>query len=120
MRILQIVALVSGTNAYGGPTTVAFNQCRALADAGHDVVLLGERGQGKTRLLRTLVGLLDEWTPVIAGSELGEHPYEPITALSQRRAAELGDDLPITWRHRSERYAEKLATPGHLRGRPHR
>jgi magnesium chelatase subunit I len=83
---------------------------RALL-AGHDVVLLGERGQGKTRLLRSIVGLLDEWTPVIAGSDLGEHPYEPITAASRRRAAELGDDLPIAWRHRSERYAEKLATP---------
>ncbi|TWH03210.1 magnesium chelatase subunit I [Nocardioides sp. J9] len=79
--------------------------------AGHDVVLLGERGQGKTRLLRTLVGLLDEWTPVIDGSELGEHPYEPITVASRRRAAELGDDLPVAWRHRDERYAEKLATP---------
>ncbi len=83
---------------------------RALI-AGHDVVLLGERGQGKTRLLRTLNLLLDEWTPVIAGSELGEHPYDPITPASIRRAAELGDDLPITWRHRSERYSEKLATP---------
>ncbi|WP_084424706.1 sigma 54-interacting transcriptional regulator [Kibdelosporangium aridum] len=83
---------------------------RALL-AGHDIVLLGERGQGKTRLLRTLVGLLDEWTPVIDGSELGEHPYKPITAESKRRAAELGDDLPVSWRHRSERYAEKLATP---------
>ena len=83
---------------------------RALL-AGHDVVLLGERGQGKTRLLRTLNLLLDEWTPVIADSELGEHPYEPITPASIRRAAELGDDLPIAWRHRSERYAEKLATP---------
>ncbi|MDN5767000.1 MAG: magnesium chelatase [Humibacillus sp.] len=79
--------------------------------AGHDVVLLGERGQGKTRLLRTLVGLLDEWTPVIAGSELGEHPYEPITAASRRRALELGDTLPVGWRHRDGRYAEKLATP---------
>ena len=79
--------------------------------AGHDVVLLGERGQGKTRLLRTLVGLLDEWTPVIAGSELGEHPYEPITAASRRRAEEFGDALPVEWRHRDERYAEKLATP---------
>ncbi len=79
--------------------------------AGHDVVLLGERGQGKTRLLRTLVGLLDEWTPVIAGSELGEHPYEPITAASRRRAEELGDTLPVRWRHRDDRYAEKLATP---------
>lgn len=83
---------------------------RALI-AGHDVVLLGERGQGKTRLLRTLVGLLDEWTPVIAGSELAEHPYEPITPVSRRRAAELGDELPVAWRHCSERYAEKLATP---------
>ncbi|HET8604541.1 MAG TPA: magnesium chelatase [Marmoricola sp.] len=83
---------------------------RALL-AGHDVVLLGERGQGKTRLLRTLPGLLDEWTPVIAGSELGEHPYDPITPASRRRAAELGDGLPVAWRHRDERYAEKLATP---------
>ncbi|MFC9786632.1 ATP-binding protein [Rhodococcus sp. NPDC127528] len=83
---------------------------RALI-AGHDVVLLGERGQGKTRLLRTLPLLLDEWTPVIAGSELGEHPYQPITPASIRRAAELGDALPVAWRHRSERYAEKLATP---------
>jgi len=79
--------------------------------AGHDVVLLGERGQGKTRLLRTLVGLLDEWTPVIDGSELGEHPFDPITVTSRRRAAELGDELPVAWRHRSERYGEKLATP---------
>ncbi|MFD7006809.1 MULTISPECIES: sigma 54-interacting transcriptional regulator [Rhodococcus] len=83
---------------------------RALI-AGHDVVLLGERGQGKTRLLRTLNLLLDEWTPVIAGSELGEHPYEPITPASIRRAQELGDTLPVAWRHRSERYSEKLATP---------
>ncbi len=83
---------------------------RALI-AGHDVVLLGERGQGKTRLLRTLAGLLDEWTPVIEGSELGEHPFEPVTPVSRRRAEELGDELPVAWRHRDERYAEKLATP---------
>ncbi|WP_067860263.1 ATP-binding protein [Nocardia shimofusensis] len=83
---------------------------RALL-AGHDVVLLGERGQGKTRLLRTLLGLLDEWTPVIAGAELGEHPLDPISTAGRRLAAELGDDLPVAWRHRSQRYAEKLATP---------
>jgi magnesium chelatase subunit I len=83
---------------------------RALI-AGHDVVLLGERGQGKTRLMRTIGGLLDEWTPVIAGSDLGEHPYEPITHESRRRAAELGDELPVAWRNRDERYVEKLATP---------
>ena len=83
---------------------------RALI-AGHDFVLPGERGQGKTRLLRSLANLLDEWTPVIDGSELGEHPYSPITPASIRRAAELGDDLPVAWRHRTERYTEKLATP---------
>lgn len=95
---------------HGLESTVIPQLERALI-AGHDIVLLGERGQGKTRLLRTMVGLLDEWTPVIAGSELGEHPYEPITTASIRRAAELGDDLPIAWRGRDERYAEKLATP---------
>ncbi len=95
---------------HGFDTTVIPQLERALI-AGHDVVLLGERGQGKTRLLRTLVGLLDEWTPVIAESELGEHPYEPISPEARRRARELGDALPVTWRHRDERYAEKLATP---------
>ncbi len=95
---------------HGFADTVVPQLERALL-AGHDIVLLGERGQGKSRLLRTLVGLLDEWSPVIEGAELGEHPYEPITAESRRRAKELGDDLPVTWRHRDERYAEKLATP---------
>ena len=95
---------------HGFEDTVIPQLERALI-AGHDLVLLGERGQGKTRLLRTLVGLLDEWTPVIGGSELGEHPFDPISPESRRRAAELGDDLPVAWRHRSERYAEKLATP---------
>jgi magnesium chelatase subunit I len=95
---------------HGFEATVIPQLERALI-AGHDIVLLGERGQGKTRLLRTLVGLLDEWTPVIAGSELGEHPYEPITTASRRLATALGDELPIEWRHRDERYAEKLATP---------
>src|SRR3712207_4018469 len=83
---------------------------RALL-AGHDLVLLGERGQGKTRLIRTIAGLLDEWTPVIAGAELHEHPYAPITPASRRRAAECGDTLPVAWVHREDRYAEKLATP---------
>jgi magnesium chelatase subunit I len=95
---------------HGFESTVIPQLERALI-AGHDVVLLGERGQGKTRLLRTLVGLLDEWTPVIDGSELGEHPYDPITHESRRRAIELGDRLPVAWRHRDERYVEKLATP---------
>ncbi|MBA2324104.1 MAG: sigma 54-interacting transcriptional regulator [Pseudonocardiales bacterium] len=95
---------------HGFESTVLPQLERALI-AGHDVVLLGARGQGKTRLLRSLAALLDEWSPVIEGSELGEHPQAPITPASRRRAAELGDDLPVTWRHRDERYTEKLATP---------
>ncbi|MBA8948441.1 sigma 54-interacting transcriptional regulator [Actinomadura namibiensis] len=83
---------------------------RALL-AGHDLVLLGERGQGKTRLIRTLAGLLDEWTPVVDGCEIGDHPYAPVCVRCRRLAAELGDDLPVGWRHRDGRYGEKLATP---------
>ncbi|MGH3285692.1 MAG: magnesium chelatase, partial [Streptosporangiaceae bacterium] len=98
------------------PGIVGFGQTvlphleRALI-AGHDIILLGERGQGKTRLIRTLVGLLDEWTPVIAGCEINDHPYRPACARCRRLAAELGDDLPVGWQHASERYGEKLATP---------
>ncbi|TSD99695.1 magnesium chelatase [Skermania sp. ID1734] len=114
IRANLLTALREGRDPWPGivgfEDTVLPQLERALI-AGHDVVLLGERGQGKTRLLRTLYLLLDEWTPVIAGSELGEHPYEPITPASLRRAEELGDALPVAWRHRSERYAEKLATP---------
>jgi magnesium chelatase subunit I len=95
---------------HGFEKTVIPQLERALL-AGHDVVLLGERGQGKTRLLRTIVGLLDEWTPVISGSELGEHPYDPITHASRAAVATYGNDLRVSWQHRSERYAEKLATP---------
>ncbi len=83
---------------------------RALL-AGHDMVLLGERGQGKSRVMRSLTALLDEWTPVIAGSELNEHPFHPIGPAARRAAAEDGDDLRIAWLHRSMRYGEKLATP---------
>jgi magnesium chelatase subunit I len=83
---------------------------RALL-AGHDIVLLGERGQGKTRLIRSLVHLLDEWTPAVAGCEINDHPYLPACNACRRRLRELGDELPVGWRHRSERYGEKLATP---------
>ncbi|SCE70549.1 magnesium chelatase [Micromonospora mirobrigensis] len=83
---------------------------RALL-AGHDMVLLGERGQGKTRLIRSLGALLDEWTPVIPGSVLNEHPMHPLTPASHAQVAGAGDDLPIGWLHRSMRYGEKLATP---------
>src|SRR6266513_3204601 len=83
---------------------------RALL-AGHDTILLGERGQGKTRLIRTLPGLLDEWTPSVAGCEINDHPFAPACARCRRLAAEQGENLAVAWRHRSERYGEKLATP---------
>lgn len=83
---------------------------RALI-AGHDVVLLGERGQGKTRLIRTIAGLLDEWSPTVAGCPINDHPFAPVCPTCTRRAETQGDRLPIRWRHRGERYGEKLATP---------
>jgi magnesium chelatase subunit I len=79
--------------------------------AGHDIVLLGERGQGKTRLIRTLVQLLDEWTPIVEGCEINDHPYAPTCTRCRVLAAELGDALAVSWKPRDERYAEKLATP---------
>ena len=109
-----LAMLRSGQDPF--PGIVGFGQTvlphleRALI-AGHDIILLGERGQGKTRLIRTLSGLLDEWTPAVAGCEINDHPYAPACARCRRLAAELGDDLPVTWRHASERYGEKLATP---------
>jgi len=83
---------------------------RALL-AGHDLVLLGERGQGKTRLMRTIVGLLDETTPVVTGCEINDHPYAPVCVRCQRLAGELGEELPVSWIGREQRYGEKLATP---------
>jgi magnesium chelatase subunit I len=83
---------------------------RALL-AGHDLVLLGERGQGKTRLIRTLIGLLDEWTPYVAGCEINDHPYAPSCVRCKRLVTAEGEATAITWKHRSERYGEKLATP---------
>jgi magnesium chelatase subunit I len=79
--------------------------------AGHDLVLLGERGQGKTRIMRTVAGLLEEWSPVVAGCEINDDPLQPVCVGCRALATDLGDDLPISWRHREDRYTEKLATP---------
>ena len=79
--------------------------------AGHDLILLGERGQAKTRLIRGIVELLDEETPAIAGCEVVDHPYRPICARCRHLVAERGEGTPIDWVSRDRRYAEKLATP---------
>ncbi len=78
---------------------------------GHDVILLGERGQAKSRIIRGLVSLLDEWTPILAGVEIPENPFAPISEQGRQLVDSLGDDAPIQWMHRDERYGEKLATP---------
>ena len=79
--------------------------------AGHDVIFLGERGQGKTRLIRSLTRLLDEWLPVVAGSEINDDPERPVSAAARALVADRGDDTPIEWVHRDRRLGEKLATP---------
>ncbi len=79
--------------------------------AGHDLILLGERGQAKTRLIRHLVELLDDEIPVIEGCEVNDHPYHPICARCRALVAELGSETPLSWIGRDARYAEKLATP---------
>lgn len=109
-----LARLRSGDERFAGivgfDDTVLPDLERALL-AGHDVVLLGERGQGKTRLIRTLVSLLDEWTPVVDGCEINDHPLTPVCTRCTALVAERGDATPVRWRHRDDRYGEKLATP---------
>src|SRR5580698_6041261 len=77
----------------------------------HDLLFLGLRGQAKTRMLRLLPDLLDEWIPTLADVEINDDPIAPMTATGKRIVAEQGDDAKIEWVHRSDRYHEKLATP---------
>lgn len=79
--------------------------------AGHDIIFLGERGQAKTRMIRTLTGLLDEWMPIIAGSEINDDPYHPVSRYALDLVTEHGDNTAIGWVHRDQRFGEKLATP---------
>jgi magnesium chelatase subunit I len=109
-----LARLASGQPSFPGilgyEETVVPEVERALL-AGHDLVLLGERGQGKTRMIRTITGLLDEWTPVITGCEINDHPYAPVCGRCKQVVAAQGEETPVSWKHRSERYGEKLATP---------
>ena len=79
--------------------------------SGHDMIFLGERGQAKTRMIRSLLGLLEEWIPVVAGSEIHDDPMAPVSAFGKQEVADKGDATPIDWLHRDDRYVEKLATP---------
>jgi magnesium chelatase subunit I len=79
--------------------------------AGHDLVFLGERGQAKTRMARLLIGLLDEWLPVVRGGDLNDDPFAPASPAARAIVEREGDATPIDWLSRDRRYAEKLATP---------
>jgi len=114
MRINLENKIASGqplTSAVLGYEDTVLPQIETAILAGHDMILLGERGQAKTRMIRSLVDLLDEWMPIIAGSDVRDNPYSPISAFGRDQIAALGDDTPIDWVHRSFRFAEKLASP---------
>jgi magnesium chelatase subunit I len=95
---------------WGYEETVIPDLERAIL-AQHDINLLGLRGQAKTRLARLMVNLLDEYIPVVEGSELNDDPFNPLSRFAKDKIQEMGDNTPIAWLHRDERYTEKLATP---------
>ncbi len=95
---------------YGYEDTVIPDVERAILSR-HNMILLGLRGQAKTRMARQMISLLDEWIPMVQGSELQDDPFAPISRGAVELLEEMGDATPISWLHRNERYAEKLATP---------
>jgi magnesium chelatase subunit I len=107
-RIASGQPLVTGVVGY--EETVLPQLENALL-AGHDIIFLGERGQAKTRMIRALTDLLDEWLPVVAGSEILDDPYHPVSRYARDLIHEKGEDTPIEWVHRDDRFGEKLATP---------
>lgn len=117
MRANLLAHLASGTPTQSLFPTLVGYQDTVLPEienavlCGHHLVLLGERGQAKTRLIRALVGLLDPFVPVVAGSELSDDPFAPVSPFARRLLAEKGEATPIAWLAREERYSEKLATP---------
>jgi len=114
MRANLLAKIARGENTFPGIHGYERTVVPAIHNAilsKHDIILLGLRGQAKTRILRSLTALLDERVPVIEGCEINDSPLEPTCKRCRRLAAERGDDLPIAWMSRDERYREKLATP---------
>jgi magnesium chelatase subunit I len=114
LRANLLEALRRGDNVFAGLVGFDDSVLPALERgilAGHDLIMLGERGQAKTRLVRSLTGLLDQTVPAIAGCEVNDHPFRPICARCRELVATDGDAVPIRWIGRDERYSEKLATP---------
>jgi magnesium chelatase subunit I len=114
LRANLLEALRAGRPLFEGILGYDESVIPALENAllcGHDLIFLGERGQAKSRLIRALVGLLDEWVPAVADSEICDDPLAPVSAFARRRVADEGDATPVVWVHREQRYGEKLATP---------
>ncbi len=114
MRSNLITRLKSGTSVFQGILgydQTVIPQIQNAVLGRHDFILLGLRGQAKSRIIRLLPQLLDEFIPVVAGSEINDDPLAPISKYARDLIAEQGDDTPVDWLHRSKRYAEKLATP---------
>src|ERR1700738_5298000 len=107
-RIAEGTALVDGVLGYDD---TVLPQLEIALLAGHDIIFLGERGQAKTRMIRALTSLLDEYLPIVAGSEILDDPYHPVSRPARDLVADLGEATPITWVHRDTRFGEKLATP---------
>lgn len=107
-RIRAKQPLFDGIHGYADTVIPALE--RAIL-AGHSINLLGLRGQAKTRMARSLVQLLDEWMPIVAGSELNDDPFHPVSRAAKDLIRAKGDQAPIEWLHRNDRYTEKLATP---------
>ena len=114
LRANLLKKLQSGEKVFEGirafDTTVIPDIERAILSR-HNILLLGLRGQAKTRMARMMTRLLDEWIPVVKGSEINDDPFHPISRYARDLIAGQGDDTVIEWMHRDERYTEKLATP---------
>jgi len=114
MRANLIAKLRAGERLFPGIIGYDETVIPALINAilaRHDIILLGLRGQAKSRIVRQMVLLLDEYIPVVRGSDINDNPYHPVSQYAVQLVAELGDETPIEWLHRSQRYGEKLATP---------
>src|ERR1035438_10249574 len=107
----RIAAGQPGVGGLGGYHNTVLPALENALLAGHDIIFLGERGQAKTRIMRGLADLLDEWLPIIAGSEVLDDPYHPISRYGRELVATKGDDCPIEWVGRDQRLGERLATP---------
>src|ERR1035441_9886317 len=108
---VRLAAGVPLTSTVLGYEDTVLPQLETALLAGHDIILQGERGQAKTRMIRSLVELLDEWLPIVEGSEIRDDPFAPISAYAIELVAQKGEDTPVAWIHRSQRFAEKLASP---------